>query len=88
MTEQEIDRRWPVLAQVVRAIEWHSDADVEWFCKSFAIEAEHASDQLDAAEAELAVMPGRRIVEVIQLDPGETCDDAPNACTVLTRYFN
>lgn len=88
MTEQEIDLRWPVLAQVVRAIEWHGDPDPEYFGKSFAIEREHCADQLDAAEAELSSISGKLIVEVIQTEAGETHAAAPMACIVLSRYFS
>jgi len=88
MTEQDIEKRWPVLAEVVRAIEWHGDPDPEYFCKSFEIEREHCGDQLDAAEAELAALPGKEIVKVMHLGPGETCDLAPVACIVLSRYFS
>lgn len=87
MSEKDIDARWPVLAQIVRAIEWHGDPDVEWFRRSFAMELELCVKQTDEAERELAALPGTRIVEIMQLDPGETCDDAPTACIWLTRYF-
>jgi hypothetical protein len=88
LTEQEIDRRWPVLAQVVRAIEWHGDPDVEYFCKSFEIELSDSGHQLDRAEAELAALPGKSIVEVIETEAGDTHDAAPTACIVLSRYFS
>jgi hypothetical protein len=87
MTEHEIDQRWPVVAQVVRAIEWHGNPDPEYFCKSFEIEQEHALDRLDSAEVELAALPGARIVEIIGMEADETCDDAPNACLFLSGYF-
>jgi hypothetical protein len=87
MTERDIDQRWPVVAQVVRAIEWHGDPDPDYFCKSFDIELEYAAERLEAAEAELAALPGGRIAEIMQMESGETCADAPNACAFLTAYF-
>jgi hypothetical protein len=88
MTEKDIDEKWPVLAQVVRAIEWHGNPDPDYFCRSFAIEAEHCGEQLDKAEAELAVLSGKRIVELMAMEAGEPYPDAPNAALVLSRYFS
>ncbi len=87
MSEADIDLRWPVLAQVVRAIEWHGGPDADWFCKSFGWTSEYAADRADAAEAELANLTGYQIVQNINLDPGETDERAPNACAFLTAYF-
>lgn len=87
MTEQEIDARWPVLAQVVRAIEWHGDHDLDFFRHTFSLEREFTAEQADAAEIELAAATGAQIVEIITTEAGETHPAAPMACIVLSRYF-
>lgn len=87
MTEEEIDERWPVLAQVVRAVEWHGGPDLDYFCRSFTIERDHHAERADAAERELAALRGKDIVEILVLDPGLIDDRAPNACAFLTGYF-
>lgn len=84
MTLAEIDRRWPILAQLQRAIEWHGDPDLDYFCHNFTLQRDFRAQQTDLAEYELKHLQGAVIIEILQLDPGDIDVRAPNATEILT----
>lgn len=88
MTYDEAAKRWPLLCLLQTSIvAWCGEDEnpMEWVAECFDFTE---VVKLDAAEAELAVLTGKQLVVICQMEPGDRHPNAPKACEVLDWFNN